>query len=108
LNQGIRIEDQTVIVQSREPVAVDMDDTVVMMSLERGKYYGLDKVGSRIWELLAEPRSVADLRSTLETEFEVDAATCARDVRAFLTDLAAEQLIRIVDEPAPSVPKSGA
>jgi hypothetical protein len=102
LKQGSKIEDATVVVQSREPVAVDMDDTVVMMSLERGKYYGLDKVGSRIWELLAEPRSVADLCSTLEAEFEVDAETCAADVRAFLTELAGEHLIRIVDGSPPS------
>lgn len=98
----IRIEEGTVVVQSREPVAVDMDDTVVMMSLERGKYYGLDKIGSRIWELLAEPRTVADLCATLEAEFEVDAATCSTDVREFLTELASEQLVRIIDAPPSS------
>ncbi|MGH7503204.1 MAG: lasso peptide biosynthesis PqqD family chaperone [Longimicrobiales bacterium] len=102
MKQAIRIEDGTVIVQSREPVAVDMEDTVVMMSLERGKYYGLDKVGSRIWELVSEPVSVRDLCATLEAEFEVDAVTCARDVREFLAELASEQLIRIVDARADS------
>jgi len=96
-------------VQSREPVAVGMDETVVMMSLARGKYYGLDRIGTRIWELLAEPATESELCDRLVREFEVDAETCARDVHLFLTELAAEGLIRIADEPTgPVHPTAGA
>lgn len=98
-----RIEANTIVVQSKEPVAVDMDDTVVMMSLAQGKYYGLDRVGSRVWELLARPLSVAEICATLVAEFDVDPDVCDRDVREFLAQLAAERLIRIVNEPADPV-----
>lgn len=32
-----------------------------MMSIERGFHYGLNPVGRRIWEWIAEERSVSDL-----------------------------------------------
>ncbi len=89
----------TVIVQNTEPIAVSVDESIVMMSLKQGKYYGLDRVGSRIWALLEHPRSVAELCAQLCREFEIDEASCRADVHEFLTELANEKLIRVVDEP---------
>ena len=99
LVESMPIGPGTVVVQNTEPIAVSVDDTIVMMSLIQGKYYGLDRVGSRIWELLAHPRTVMDLCAALCREFEIDEESCRRDVQEFLTDLANEKLIRVVDEP---------
>jgi hypothetical protein len=44
-------------------------------------------VGTRVWELLAAPHTLAQLVSTICAEYEVDAATCESDVRRFLGDL---------------------
>ena len=46
--------------QPVEPVAVEVDRTVVMMSVEQGKYFGLEGTGPRIWALLERPRSVRE------------------------------------------------
>ena len=40
------------IQRSSEPMQAELDNELVMMSVERGSYYGLDPVGSKIWELL--------------------------------------------------------
>ena len=86
---------ETVIARSSELVSSDIDGEVVMMSIENGKYYGLDKTGSRIWDLLENPFSVSALINQLLCEFEVDRATCERDVFAFLEKLDEDNMLEI-------------
>jgi hypothetical protein len=60
-------------------------------------YYGLDQVGSRIWELVREPIRVSDLRDAIEREYDVDPQQCETDVLAFLRELAFKGLIEVRD-----------
>jgi hypothetical protein len=46
-----------------------------------------------VWADLAKPRTFAQLRDTLMTRFEVDAATCERDLAELLTDLEERGLV---------------
>lgn len=62
-------------------------EEMVMMSVDAGRYYGLNAVASRIWELLATPRCPSQLCRQILEEFEVDAATCDTEVRRFLGEL---------------------
>ena len=86
-----------VIVRNLEPVTVEVDGTAVMMSLLQGKYYGLDAIGTRIWELVERPISARELCATLMEEFAVDRETCERDVLEFVGELAAENLVELRD-----------
>jgi hypothetical protein len=85
------------VARSVEPVDAEVDGAVVMMSLRRGKYYGLDGVGSRIWQLLAAPIEVGALCTALEQEFDVDPDRCEADVIEFLEGLEREGLIEVRD-----------
>jgi hypothetical protein len=58
-------------------------------------YYGLEDVGTRIWQLLQRPVSVLAIREALVAEFDVEPARCERDIRLLLTDLAARGLVEI-------------
>ncbi|HSK21298.1 MAG TPA: PqqD family peptide modification chaperone [Longimicrobiales bacterium] len=89
---------QTVVARSDEPVAVEVDGTVVMMSIDQGMYFGLEGVGSRIWALLDRPRRVSDVCEALTQEFDIAADACRREVLRFLEELRAAQLIRIHGE----------
>jgi hypothetical protein len=62
-------------------------EEAVMMSVEAGRYYGLNAVGSRIWELLETPKTVAQLCAQISEEFEVDAQSCEADVVKFTEHL---------------------
>ena len=62
----------------------DVDDTVVMMDTDKGKYYELDAVGARIWTLLATERSVGEMCALLVAEFDVTPEACRDDVLEFL------------------------
>lgn len=100
----MEIRPETVVVQSKEPVAVEVDQAVVMMGLEQGKYYGLEGIGGRIWSLIEQPSSISDICDTLVAEFEVEPDVCLLEVTSFVTELAREKLVRIFDEANSPVP----
>ena len=89
------ITTDTIISQIEEIVASDIDGETVMMSIENGEYYGLDDIGSRIWELLEKPIKVSDLIDTLLERFDVDRETCERDVLKFLNELKEDKILRV-------------
>jgi hypothetical protein len=62
-------------------------EEAVMMSIQAGRYYGLNAVASRIWDLLETPQTVAQLCGGIRQEFEVDAQTCETDVLKFARHL---------------------
>jgi hypothetical protein len=84
---------ETRLTRAEGILATELDDEVVLMSIERGAYYGVDKTARRIWDLLEVPQTVAELCTRLQEEFEVDDETCRRDVLAFVGLLHAEGLV---------------
>ncbi|GAB4303350.1 MAG: PqqD family protein [Marinilabiliales bacterium] len=72
-----------------------LDDEIVMMSIENGEYYGLNEIASRIWELLKKDMQVSDIISELMNEYEVDEETCKNDVFEFLSEMMEKKLIQI-------------
>lgn len=76
-----------IFIRSPNLVATDMDGETVMLSIDRGEYFGLGGVGSRVWDLLAQPASIAQLVERIRTEFDVDETTCHSDIQQFTRDL---------------------
>ncbi len=73
----------------------EMDGETVMLDMVSGYYFSMDSVGGRIWQLLENTQTVAQLCETLQQEYEVDAETCAREVVEFLQELSKHQLINL-------------
>ncbi|WP_245504738.1 PqqD family peptide modification chaperone [Aquabacter spiritensis] len=65
-----------------------IDNELVMMSPEHGRYLNLSEVGAEIWEILAEPRTLDGLVEELVGRFEVDEEVCRAETLAFLSELA--------------------
>lgn len=89
------ITTDTIISQIEEIVDSDIDGETVMMSIENGKYYGLDTIGSRIWELIEKPIKVSNLIDTLLDRFDVDRETCEKDVLKFLNELKEDKILAV-------------
>jgi hypothetical protein len=77
------------------PVAAEVAGETVLMSLERGRCYGLGQIGSEIWKKLASPVCVADLIAELSEEYEAAPGLIEQDVLELLDQLATEGLIRV-------------
>lgn len=84
----------TRIERNPDLVFTEMDGETVMMSLEQDEYFGLGGVGSRIWELLAQPTTGAQIRDEIVAQYEVESEACERDVLHFLHELDEAGLIR--------------
>jgi hypothetical protein len=82
---------------SQDVLFSKVDDEVILMSIEADSYFGLDPVGSRIWELLEEPATMDELVSQLTSEYEVEEAECREDAAIFIDDMVARGLIRALD-----------
>lgn len=62
-------------------------DETVLLNLDNGTYYGLDPVGTRIWTLLKEGRTPAEICTLLVAQYEVEPEVIENDTRRFLGDL---------------------
>ncbi|HHT62706.1 MAG: lasso peptide biosynthesis PqqD family chaperone [Bacillota bacterium] len=93
--KGEKILRETVISRQAGIITADLDGEIAMMSLEKGKYYGLNSVASRIWEFLDQPVTVQELTKRLMKEYQVDEDTCFRETSLFLNKLFQEGLISL-------------
>lgn len=87
------ITDTTTVVRAGKLLATDLDEETILMSVERGAYYGMEETARRIWEIIATPHTVNALCRRLGEEYAVSPEVCRQDVLAFLEELAAEGLI---------------
>ncbi len=80
-----------------EVLSSKIDDEAILMSIEADSYFGLDPVGSRIWEILsAEAKTMDELVALLMEEYEVEEKQCREDVSHFVEDMENRKLIRQV------------
>jgi len=85
----------SIVVATSEQVSCPLGDESAILNLKNSVYYGMNPVGTRIWTLLKEPRSVEQLRDTLLNEYQVDAALCERDLLDLLGKMKSEGLIEV-------------
>ena len=85
----------TIINKNLEIDDTDLDGEKVMMNLDKGEYFMMNEVGSRIWEIISEPINVEEIINTLRNEYEVDEETCKDTVVEFLGRLNNADLISI-------------
>lgn len=86
------------VVAAEGQVSSDLGDEVAILDFRAGMYYGLDAVGSRVWQLVQEPKRVSEIRDTLLEEYEVDPERCDRDLIGLLQRLAEEGLVEVRDD----------
>lgn len=81
------------IVASGSVATADLGGESVLLDPVSGRYFGLNEVGTRIFELLSEPHTVSDLVSVLVQEYEVSEAQLSRDVEQFVSEMIARGLV---------------
>lgn len=76
-------------------LATDVDDEVVMMDAERGAYYGLNAIGSDIWNRLIEPMVVADLCRDLAQAYDAPTEQIEEETLELVRLLAEKNLVLV-------------
>ena len=78
---------------SPHAVATHVGDETVILHRSSGTYFGLDPVGARIWELIGEDKTLAEIYEVLLKEYDVPREDIERDTINLLEDLLAQDLI---------------
>lgn len=94
-NTKMDIEPETVLQRKPDLLYNEIDGEVVMLSIENSEYYGMDKVGSRIWDLIEKPITLKQLIDKLMEEYEVSEQQCAEDTLIFLYKLLHKKLLTV-------------
>ena len=68
---------------------------VLILDMASGTYHGLDPVGSRIWELIEERRTVGAILTAMVAEFDVDSNRARFDLHRLLGEMAGKGLVRL-------------
>jgi hypothetical protein len=85
----------TLVRATRDHVAAEVGDEVVILGLKDEVYYGLGDVGARVWELVQTSRRVSELLDAIVAEYDVDAARAERDLLDLLAELAGRGLVDV-------------
>ena len=92
-----QINIDTKIKKNKNIEDTDLDGNKVMMNLQKGRYFMMNEVGSRIWELINEPIKVNYIIDELLNEYRVDRATCEKEVMNFIQELFNGDLIEVIN-----------
>jgi hypothetical protein len=68
-------------------------DETVLLHLGNSAYYGLDPVGTRIWELIKAGHDLAGVKAQMLAEYAVDDAVMTADMQRFVGDLLANGIL---------------
>ena len=90
----------SVVAASDSQVGCEVSGETFMLQMDDGVYYSLTAVGARIWELIQEPRSVAEVHRCLLDEYDVESERCEKDLFVLLSDLVSKRLVDVRDGPA--------
>ena len=93
----MKIEGDRTFAVSEDVLFQEVSGETVLLDLNSESYFGLDEVGTRIWVLLNEGKSVGQVTDTLLGEFEVKRATLESDLAALLDELLEKGLIEVLD-----------
>jgi hypothetical protein len=88
-------DDSTMVRRASTVISCKISEEVAVLDLKQSVYYGLKGVGAQIWDALEQPRSVAELCSAVEAQFDVAPGDCKKDVLQFLVSISEAGLIEI-------------
>ena len=92
LNQTITLSPQV--------ISQEVAGETVLLDLESECYFGLDAVGTRIWQLIGDGGELLTIYNTLLEEYEVDEAQLLSDLEALITKASEQGLITLQEKPS--------
>lgn len=80
--------------------AAHLGDEAVLLDTNSGRYYGLNELGARIFELAKSTGSVQQIKEALLQEYKVEEDRLEADLLAFLGEMEERKLIHVTNESA--------
>jgi hypothetical protein len=84
-------------IRKKDAISGRLHDEMVMMDIEQGKYFSLNPVSTRIWDMLEQPKAVKEISDLLLDEFEVAESQCLSEVDELLKKLLKFKLVEKIE-----------
>ena len=94
-SQLLKISQTAVITATPNQLSSELGGEAIILNMASGVYYGLNEVGARVWELVQQPRSLAELHSMLLEEYDVQPEVCKRDLVKIISMLQDARLVEV-------------
>src|SRR5262245_52253321 len=95
LEEMVILSEKAKVVVAKEQVSSNLGGEAAILNLKNGVYYGLDSVGARVWALIQQPRTIAELRDILAAEYDVATPRLEADLFELLSNLASKELVEV-------------
>jgi hypothetical protein len=73
-----------------------VEGNAILLNTHTNKYFALDEVGARLWNLLSEGKGLRECHQVLLNEYEVGSAQLEQDLLELLEELRKHELVEIV------------
>ncbi len=73
----------------------ELSGEAVLLNLNSEHYFGLDEVGTRIWQELNSSSTIEEAFNKIYAEYDVDRATLEKDFHELLEKLIEQGLIKL-------------
>jgi hypothetical protein len=83
------------ITLSPDVISQEVSGETVLLDLESENYFGLDEVGTRIWQLIKETNELQSIFDTLLEEYDVSVERLQLDVSTLLTEIESLGLVTL-------------
>jgi coenzyme PQQ synthesis protein D (PqqD) len=84
---------QTTVRAGDDVVVRELDGEAVLLNLESGMYFGLDSVGTRVWQLIDQHHRLSAVVGAMCEEFDAPPETIERDVLRLVTELVEKGIV---------------
>ena len=88
---------QTIDISS-EVLTQEVGGETVILDLKSETYFGLDEVGTRIWQLLADQEDIQTITATMLNEYDVEEDQVEKDIQNLLTQLDEAGIVTLNDD----------
>ena len=92
---SLSIDDR--LAPSDQVVIRELSGESVLLDLKSGLYFGLNGVGTRVWNLMAQGGSLRDVNAVLTREFDAPAEVIQDELLRFTGELCQHGLCRVAE-----------
>ena len=75
--------------------AQEVDGEMVLLDMESENYFGLDEVGTSIWQAMQENETLKEVLAVLLEQYEVEEEMLENDLFAFVGKLEESGLVKV-------------
>ncbi len=90
-----QIDDRVVVQASAQTLSAELEGEMVILHTPSGQYYGLNDVGTRIWQIIQGSVTLRLLVERLKLEYNVEYSVLEADVRRSIAEFEIAGLVKI-------------